>query len=98
MFVVGLWQGEDSEPLRHIVFQLIGEAWMLVCVTGHEGGQFGLSGFKRGCIPDGSELFADAFFDVVVWRMLHGVLSQMELATLPGGRPEHRAAWFCRKF
>ena len=44
---MGVWQGEDSEPLWDIVFEPVSEVWMPVAIAGHESGQFGFGGFKR---------------------------------------------------
>ena len=64
---------------------------MFVALAGHEDGQLSLGGLERGRIPNGSELFSDAFSDVVVRAVMYGILGQMKLATLPGCSPQHSA-------
>ena len=61
---------------------------MLVARACQESALLGLGGLERGRIPDGSEVFTDAFSDVVGGSMLHGILRQVALTALPRGRPE----------
>lgn len=81
---MGFWQGKDGEAFWDVGFEPVGEVWGGLFVFGGDGFELVLSGQQIRRIENGSEVVGDFFPHVDFGDEGHGVLLEMELATLPG--------------
>ena len=81
---MGFWQGKDGEAFWDVGFEPVGEVWGGLFVFGGDGFELVLSGQQIRRIENGAEVVGDFFPHVDFGDEGHGVLLEMELATLPG--------------
>ena len=81
---MGFWQGKDGEAFWDVGFEPVGEVWGGLFVFGGDGFEAALSFGQIGSMEDGAEVVGDFFTHMDFGDEGHGVLLEMELATLPG--------------
>ena len=81
---MGFWQDKDGEAFWDVGFEPVGEVWGGLFVFGGDGFEAALSFCQVGSMEDGAEVGGDFLAHVDFGDEVHGVLLEMELATLPG--------------